>query len=182
MLLPEMCPAVPRPELGHQPKHPPCHSLSWCHPRARLGKGTVSVTCNDQLAWLRWGPWQGSEALAVNRRCAARHKLPGGCPGLARCCLLGRERTALLTAATRHGCLAPLRWGIAASSRLGLWRVLEPGRQRWKDKETRPLLGTPGSRPPLISIAVFSMPGPARGKGAPLRGVPRHVAAPGQEH
>lgn len=130
LLLPETCPAVPRPELGHQPEHPPCHSPSWCHPRALLGKGTVSVTCNDQLAWLCWGPWQGSEALAVNRRCAARHKLPGGCPGPARCCLLGRERTALLTAATRHGRLAPLRWGIAASSRLGLRRVLEPGRQR----------------------------------------------------
>lgn len=114
---------VSRPELGHQPEHPP-----W-HPRAGLGKGTVSVTCSDQLAWLCWGLWQGSEDLAVNRRCAAHHRLPGGCPGPARCCLLSRETKVLLTPATHHGCLMPLCWGTSSSKRLRLQRVLKPCRQ-----------------------------------------------------
>lgn len=42
-------------------------------------------------------------------------------------------------------------------------------------------MGTPGPRPPLIGITVFSMPGPAEGKGAELGDVPRDVAAAGEE-
>ena len=50
--------------------------------------------------------------------------------------------------------------------------------QRWEARETRILAGEPGSRPSLISIALFSIPGPAQGKRARL-GDPRRRRLPG---